>query len=173
MHTIKMADQPQPTEYDYKAAEQQLGSLAKWQIIATGAVAAVLVNGLASSGDHPHLAAMLVRWLAALPFIMFGVFYVATLYFRQFKLFYRAEHDYRPMWLRRSADYLISITPEGLRKTLHWTAETYLLFFGICVAAVCFLCGTLLLLDGFELFQRVNSLQYERELFLLQQSKDP
>lgn len=173
MDTTNTTEQAQAPEYDHDAAEQQLGTLAKWQIIATGAIAAVLVNGLASSGGHPHLAAMLVRWLVALPFIMFGVFYAAMLYFRQYKLFYRAERDYRPMWLTRSADCLISITPEGLRKTLNWTAETYLLFFGLLVVVVCFACGALLFSDGFELFQKMNSLQYERELFLRQQSKDP
>ncbi len=172
MDTTNVTNQAQAVEYDYKSAERQLGVLAKWQIIATGTIAAVLVNGLASSGGHPHLAAMLVRWLIALPFVMFGAFYAATLYFRQYKLFYRADRDYRPMWLKQLADHLISLTPEGLRKALHWTAETYLLFFGILVVVVCFACGALLLLNGFELFQKVNSLHYEREIFLLRQSKE-
>jgi hypothetical protein len=157
-------DDIKPTAVDFQQTERQMAVLTQWLIIATGAVAAVIVNAFAGAGDHPHLAAMFLCWFAPLPFFVFGLFYAGTIYFGQYKLFYRAESDHRPKWLIALADYLISKTPLKIRKTLHWTAETYLFIFGLFVVVTCFVSGTWLFVEGTNLFLEVNSLQYKLQL---------
>ena len=142
-------------ERAFSQGEAKLFILIKWQIIATGAIAAVLVNALAGSGDHPHLSAMFISWLIALPFMMLGIFQAGMIYFRQYKLFYYAERDNRPKWLRRLADCLIEKTPKKIKTALHWTAETYLLLFSVLVAALAFSVGSLC-------FFRIGKLQCNR-----------
>ena len=134
---------------------------------ATGAVAAVMLNALAGVGGHPHLAALLIRWFAALPFLVIGAFYAGLIYFQQYKLPGVVEHNRRPRWLVSIADFLISKTPRKMGIALHSAAETYIFILMLAVVAVCLFLGGLLLLKGAVLFAEVNSLLYQQQLEML------
>ncbi|MBT27178.1 hypothetical protein ACSSNL_06325 [Thalassobius sp. S69A] len=138
--------------------------LEKWLIYATGAVAAVVLNALSGSGDHPHLAAMLIRWFAAIPLLMAGIYYAGLVYFRRYKIPEPLEVDRRPKWMISVVDYLANKTPENMKTVIVWSTETYLLVFMLAVSGLCLLLGWALLADGFELFNRVNSLLYQQQL---------
>ncbi len=136
-------------------------------ILATGAVAAVILNALAGVGDHPHLAALFIRWFAALPFLVIGVFYAGLIYFGHFRLPAVNENDRRPRWLVAAADFLIAKTPHKVKTALHWSAEMYVLLLMLAVVGVCLVFGGVLLLEGAVLFAEVNSLLYQQQLELL------
>jgi hypothetical protein len=164
---MTITDEPGSAEIVENPIERKVLPLARSLILATGAVSAVILNALAGAGDHPHLAALLIRWFAALPFLAFGFFYAGLIYFRQYKLPAVVTHDGRPRWLVAVADYLISKTPQKAKRVLQWTAETYILVLMFAVVGFCLLLGGILLLKGAVLFIEVNSLLYQNQLKLL------
>lgn len=163
MNSIENALQKETSSAN-RAKDRPERALEKWLIYATGAVAAVVLNALSGAGDHPHLAAMLIRWFAAIPLLVAAIYFLGLVFFGHYKVPETREVDPRPKWLISTAHYLTNKTPEKLKTVIVWFTETYILVILLGASAFGLFFGWLLLVDGFELFNQVNSLLYQQQL---------